>query len=238
MGLKRSLVITDQGLEYFERLYAGYRKMYEDPAGSSPKFIVDTPRRPLASVAEMLDDPLLMLRNELDALRPHLRLRDDMVPAVRVQLGTAQVAAAFGCHMHAFEDSLPASSGPVMKSAADVFRMRKPPLDALLNGDRQGLEHVREARRRRLAAEAQHRPPRLGAERGRGPRDAREAAEVRARLIDGPRRHAAQAPALRARSVVSRFLGAPDKTASATEGTENTEHGSGQDLRNDSGGGR
>ncbi len=135
MGLKSSLVITDQGLEYFEKLYVGYRKMYEAPAESSPKFIVDTPRKPLASVAEMLDDPLLMLRDELDALRPHLRLRDDMVPTVRVQFGPAQVAAAFGCHMHVFEDSLPASSGPVMKGAADIYRMRKPSLDAGLYGE-------------------------------------------------------------------------------------------------------
>ena len=140
--LRNSLVITDKGMQFFERLYAAYRRMYEAPTDSSPKFIVNTPREPLATVAKMLDDPLLMLENELDALRGHLRLQDDRAPTVRVQLGSAQVAAAFGCLMHVFADSPPASSGPVMKSAAEVFRMRKPPLESGLYAEVSGFTEI------------------------------------------------------------------------------------------------
>lgn len=56
---------------------------------------------------ERLSDPLVMLKAELDTLKPHIEMEDDRVPTVRVQFGTTQVAAAFGCEMFQGPNALP-----------------------------------------------------------------------------------------------------------------------------------
>lgn len=79
---------------------------------------------------DRLSDPLVMLRSELDALRPHLEIGDDRVPTVRVQFGTAQVAAAFGCPIVIPPDNLPAVGGRVLANARDVYKMGVPDINA------------------------------------------------------------------------------------------------------------
>lgn len=124
------LRIDDAGLERIEKLYARYRLLHDDPDAGRPMIIVNTPTLNEPSLGERLADPLVMLRAELDMLRSHLEIQDDRVPSVRVQFGTAQVAAAFGCRMHVPENSLPAAGDHVLTCAEDVRRLNLPALDA------------------------------------------------------------------------------------------------------------
>ncbi|MCE5276883.1 MAG: hypothetical protein ABFD92_13540 [Planctomycetaceae bacterium] len=130
MNLTDYLVIDDVQLRRFDDMYARYRRLYDDPGGCQPMIIVNTPLPPQPTWQQRLADPLVMLQSELDAIRPHLELGDDRVPTVRVQFGTAQVAAAFGCRMHINEDSPPAAGTSVMSRAQDVYDLEIPPLDA------------------------------------------------------------------------------------------------------------
>ena len=129
MQLKDYLRIDNRTLARFETLNAGYRQLYDNPDGCRPMIIVNTPRQAPA-MAKILADPLAMLRAELDALRPHLELQDDRLPSVRVQFGTAQVAAAFGCRLQVPENSLPAACSHVLQCAEDVRQLPVPALDA------------------------------------------------------------------------------------------------------------
>ncbi len=129
MQIKDYLPVDDAQRRRFDDLYTRYRRLHESPESCRPMIIVYTPAK-LPTWEERLADPLVMLRSELDALRPHLAVGDDRVPTVRVQFGTAQVAAAFGCAMHLPENNLPAAGSHVLTRAADVHQLALPPLDA------------------------------------------------------------------------------------------------------------
>jgi hypothetical protein len=123
------LSLDQTALAHFQDVDARYRLLHNDPENCTPMIIVNTPISNLPSWEERLADPLTMLRSELDILRPHLELRDDRVPTVRVQFGTAQIAAAFGCSICIPENSLPAASNHVLMNAEDVFHLPFPTLD-------------------------------------------------------------------------------------------------------------
>lgn len=124
------LTITDADRNRFEALYSDYRMQREDPARCRPMIIVNTPIEGLPTWEERLADPMAMLRAELDQLRPHLEIGDDRVPTVRVQFGTAQVAAAFGCEIVVPANNLPAAGSHVLARAEDVHELMIPSLDA------------------------------------------------------------------------------------------------------------
>lgn len=128
--LRDYLTVRDEDRSRFVDLYERYRSLYDDPKRCRPMIVVNTPVGRLPTWEERLADPLVMLRSELDTLRPHLELRDDRVPTVRVQFGTAQVAAAFGCRMHVPENNLPAAGNHVLANAKDVHGLTMPRLDA------------------------------------------------------------------------------------------------------------
>lgn len=128
--LHEYLRIDEPGRRRLEEVYARYRLLYDDPERCRPVLIVNTPVPGQPTWEQRLADPLVMLRAELDALRPHLEAEDDRVPTVRVQFGTAQVAAAFGCRMFFPENSLPAAGSHVLQSAEDVYALDVPPVDA------------------------------------------------------------------------------------------------------------
>jgi hypothetical protein len=71
-----------------------------------------------------------MLEAELAELRPHLEMEDDRVPSVRIEFGTAQVAAAFGCSMYVPDNNLPCAGSRAMARAQDVFGASLPGTDA------------------------------------------------------------------------------------------------------------
>ena len=123
------LTLTDEDLRRLEDVRAGYRRMYEEPQRARPMFIIE-PAYAHVSWEERLADPLVMLKGELDRLRGHLAIGDDAMPTVRVQFGTPQVAAAFGCQIHIPPNSLPAAGSRVLASAADVYKLAKPSLAA------------------------------------------------------------------------------------------------------------
>lgn len=129
MDLKNYLPIDDGQLQRFEDMYARYRLLHDSPESCRPMIIVNTPVN-APSWEARLADPVVMLRSELDGLRPHLAVGDDRVPTVRVQFGTAQVAVAFGCRMHLPENNLPAAGSHVLARAQDVHQLAMPSLDA------------------------------------------------------------------------------------------------------------
>ena len=105
---------------------ARHKLLHTDPDNCRPIIIVNTPVPNLPSWEERLADPLVMLKAELDELRCHLQLGDDRVPTVRVQFGTGQVAAAFGCDMYLPPNSLPAASSHVLRRIEDVEGLKQP----------------------------------------------------------------------------------------------------------------
>jgi len=130
MILNDYLQIEESAHTRFEDIYARYRSLYDNPDGCYPMIIVHTPVPSMPSWEERLADPMVMLRTELDALRPHLEIGDDRVPTVRVQFGTAQVAAAFGCKIVVPENNLPAAGSHVLAEAVDVHELAIPSLDS------------------------------------------------------------------------------------------------------------
>jgi hypothetical protein len=111
-------------------LYDRYRLLYADPDRCQPMFIINTPLESVPTWEERLADPMVMLRSELDAIVPHLEIGDDRVPTVRVQFGTAQVAAAFGCPVFVPENNLPSIGGHILRDARDVYDLPLPDTNA------------------------------------------------------------------------------------------------------------
>jgi hypothetical protein len=114
----------------FDDIYARYRLLHDQPDACRPMINVMVPAPGMPTWEERLADPMVMLRAELDAVRSHLQIGDDRVPTVRVQFGTAQVAAAFGCSMFVPENNLPAAGDHVLTTLDDVDRLPMPPLNA------------------------------------------------------------------------------------------------------------
>lgn len=123
------LKLTDAHHAFYADMYARYRRLYADPDACQPMFIVNTPLTQ-PTWEERLADPFVMLRAEINALRPHIELGDDRVPTVRVQFGTAQVAAAFGCPIFVPENNLPAIGGHILRSARDAYALAQPDVNA------------------------------------------------------------------------------------------------------------
>jgi len=127
--LKEYLKIDEGLLNHFKDLRTRYRKLYETPQDCQPMIIVDTsPNLPCGE--ELFFDPAVGLRRELDVLRPHFEMRDDYVPCVRVNFGTAQVAAAYGCELYIPANSTPAASSHVLTRIEDAFDLKVPDINA------------------------------------------------------------------------------------------------------------
>ena len=130
MGLQHYLRLNDEDLGHFQDVYARYRLLHEDPGNCRPMIIarVSTPEN--TTWEERVADPLVMLKSELDHLRPQLEVKDDCVPTVRVQFGTAQVAAAFGAEIFIPENNVPAARTHPLHELADVHNWVTPPMEA------------------------------------------------------------------------------------------------------------
>ncbi len=122
--------VDARGRARLARLHARYRRLWESPRSCRPMVIVATPISGLPRWEERLADPRVMLEAEMAELRPHLEMEDDRVPSVRVEFGTAQVAAAFGCSMFTPEDNLPCAGSRALLRSEDVFGMHLPASDA------------------------------------------------------------------------------------------------------------
>jgi len=127
--LREYLKMDSRGLDRLKDLRARYRKLYETPSACQPMIIVETPTQ-LPCWEERLADPAVMLRAELDSLRPHFEMGDDRVPSVRVQFGTAQPASAYGCGIYTPPNSLPAAANHVLTRIEDAFELQVPDVNA------------------------------------------------------------------------------------------------------------
>jgi len=107
-----------------------YRRMHDDPGHSFPMIIVDVETKGLPSWAERLADPRVMMEAQLEEMRSHLALKDDCIPTLRVEFGTGQVAAAFGCEIVFPDNSYPAVGAHALKNAEDAFSLALPSLEA------------------------------------------------------------------------------------------------------------
>ncbi len=125
-----TLRLSDGDLERLEGVYHDYRKLYENPSQSRPMVIVNVPIADSPSWQQQLADPMVMLNTQLEQLRTHLEIGDDCAPAVRINFGTGQVAAAFGCPLKDVENSLPAVEASILKEAKDSYHLSMPDLDA------------------------------------------------------------------------------------------------------------
>ena len=130
MDFSNSLCIDEREQARLADLYERYRQFYKDPAQGAPMFLINTPIEHQPSCEEQQADPMVMLKAELDQIRQHKEIGDDRLPSVRVQFGTGQVAAAFGCELELPTHSLPAVATHVLENAEDVFALEKPSLNA------------------------------------------------------------------------------------------------------------
>lgn len=128
--MKDKIQLTDTQLARYEDLNDGYRCMYTNPEQARPKIIIHAPEEKTHSWETCYANPHLMLERELAVLKQHIDLEDDRVLSVRVQFGTAQIAAAFGCELAFPTDSLPAAKNHVLKNAKDVDTLAIPALEA------------------------------------------------------------------------------------------------------------
>ena len=113
----------------YDQVYSAYRQMFENPENKIPKFIAVLPGAYTPTWEEMLADPAVMLKFELENLRPHIEAEDDAVLSVRVEFGTAVVAEAFGCEIAYPVNNLPCAKTHVIKTLDQITDLGKPSKD-------------------------------------------------------------------------------------------------------------
>jgi len=130
MSLKNYLPYTDKIQEHLEGVYARYRRLHSDPENCEPMIVVRKLSATEPTFGQMLADPLVMLQARLESFRQHLAFEDDTVPSVRVEFGTAQIPAAFGCPLHLSELNPPACGGHILQTAEAVDALEMPSVTA------------------------------------------------------------------------------------------------------------
>ncbi|MBN2559040.1 MAG: hypothetical protein JXB33_09835 [Clostridia bacterium] len=125
MDYSSILHFSDKQLIGFEETYGKYKRMRLKPADSMPMFVINTPMETY-SWEERLSDPSKMFEDELRAINAHAQVGDDRVPAARVNFGTAQIAAAFGCDIYIPPNNLPCASSHVLHDIRDVDKLGRP----------------------------------------------------------------------------------------------------------------
>lgn len=127
--MKEYFKSDDTLLCHIKNIRERYRKLFESPDDCQPMITIDTPVE-LPCWEERLASPAVMLQAELNTLRPHFEMRDDRVPSVRVQFGTAQPAAAYGCEIYVPPNNLPAAASHVLKRIEDAYDLQVPETNA------------------------------------------------------------------------------------------------------------
>ena len=121
--------LDDAVLCRYDQVYNTYKQMYGDPDHREPKFIAVLPSEYNPVWEERLADPAIMLKAELESLKPHIEAEDDAVLSVRVQFGTAVVAEAFGCEIAVPPNNLPCAKTHVVTSLEQIPYLEKPSKD-------------------------------------------------------------------------------------------------------------
>ncbi|MDX1357728.1 MAG: uroporphyrinogen decarboxylase family protein [Clostridia bacterium] len=116
---------TDMQLENYQDIYRRYKKMYLAPDESMPMFVINTPVETY-SWEDKLFNVGAMFEDELKIIKAHAEVGDDRVPSARVNFGTAQIAAAFGCEIFIPPDNLPCAKTHILHDINDVSKLKKP----------------------------------------------------------------------------------------------------------------
>lgn len=130
MNLRNYLKADILQPERLARLRDEYKKLYHAPDICHPRIIIDVPAQNTPTWERQLAAPLVMLKSQLDAIRSHLLIQDDALPTVRVNFGTCQVAAAFGCEITIPENNLPAVKSHILTNPEAIFDLVKPSLSS------------------------------------------------------------------------------------------------------------
>lgn len=128
-AMKEYLKVDDKMLRHIKDVRTRYERLFESPYDCQPAIVVEVPVG-LPTWEERLADPMVMLRSELDTLRPHFEIGDDRVPSIRVQFGTVQPASAYGCEIYIPPNNLPAVSSHVLKRIEDAYDLQVPDVNA------------------------------------------------------------------------------------------------------------
>lgn len=122
--------MTERDLARCEKLYADYKRMFDDAANASPKIIVHFPGEDRSNVIECFESADVMLRHNLSSLQGHMEIADDWVPSIRVEFGTGQIASAFGCETYFRPDSPMCTKAHVMHDITEAYDLPIPELRA------------------------------------------------------------------------------------------------------------
>lgn len=125
MSIKEMITLTNEQVSRYNKLYGDYQIMSTHPEKASPKFIINTPSAKY-TWEEMLDDSSKMLKNDLTKLQTHIELQDDRALTTRVNFGTAQIAAAFGCDMYIPPNNLPCAKNHILTDITKVKELKTP----------------------------------------------------------------------------------------------------------------
>lgn len=124
-NLKNYIEIDAATNKKYNKLYDEYKIMYTNPEKATPKIIINAPYDSY-TWEEMLFDPEKMFHNELMNIKQHIKLEDDRVLSTRVNFGTAQIAAAFGCDLFFPPNNLPCAKNHILTDINDVYNLKNP----------------------------------------------------------------------------------------------------------------
>ncbi len=129
MDLKQEFAVDGKQLKRFEKIYEGYKLLFNDPDNCVPMLNVSVrgagnPRKITNYV--MMDHPEEMLRVALENFQQHILIGDDCVPAFRVNFGTAQPASAFGAKLVMPTDAAPIAGSHPLKSTEEIYELKMP----------------------------------------------------------------------------------------------------------------
>lgn len=124
--MRNYLRLSEKALERINATKQKYKQLYLEPENCEPLVVFNVPSSNKSTWEEMLSDPECMLKTGLDNISTHLEIGDDYLPMVRVNFGTAQIAAAFGVPIEMVPNSLPAAGEAVLKNAGDVYDIKMP----------------------------------------------------------------------------------------------------------------
>lgn len=125
MDFSKITHFSDWELLNFQDIYRRYKEMYLNPGNSMPMFVINTPVENY-KWEDKLFDKEAMFTDELRSIRAHADVGDDRVPAARVNFGTAQIAAAFGCEIYIPPNNLPCAKTHVLHDINDSIKLKKP----------------------------------------------------------------------------------------------------------------
>ncbi len=110
----------------FEKMIQKYKDLYENPLTCEPLVQVTFPVKNTYSVPETLTSPAKMLANQLETIEARLAVGDDYLPALRVNFGTAQIAAMYGCPLRVMEGSDPCCEKHILEDIEEVDQLGTP----------------------------------------------------------------------------------------------------------------